>query len=484
MTSLAAVRALRRAVADLPDGISHGERPVRSEIYLPPSHHRALDPDAVVVTGMRGAGKTFWWRALQERPIRQLVSERHRRWALGQDTEVRIGFGVAPAPDAYPGKDVLSNLLRSGREPRIVWRAVAAWQFAAGDHPIRKCRDWQERVGYVAAHAESVDRLLGDRDADLERRNTHGILLFDALDRAADDWDTMARLIRGLLQIALELRSYRRLRAKVFLRSDQTEPSVVSDFPDASKILAGRSELTWPRREIYGLFWHCISAGIHDDSLDLPRDDDLTSRDTKEPAPLPISRRFIADEEAQRRKFHVLTGPWMGKDPRRGFPYTWIPNHLGDANQRVSPRPFLIALRQAAEDTDERYPNHSHALHYDSIKQGVQAASQHRVAELREDYPWVDHFLRPLSGSSVPCRFSDISSRWRRNGVFDGWPGDLGRDVVRLPPSRFEDGPRGVREDLEALGVFQRLLDGRVNIPDVFRVGYGLGRKGGVKPVR
>jgi len=35
-----------------------------------------------------------------------------------------------------------------------------------------------------------------------------------------------------------------------------------------------------------------------------------------------------------------------------------------------------------------------------------------------------------------------------------------------------------------SLGVFQPLYDGRVNIPNVFRVGCGLGRHGGVKPVR
>ena len=484
MTSLSAVRHLRQAVADLPEGISHGERPERDEIYLPPSHHRALDPDAVVVTGMRGAGKTFWWRALQEAPIRQLVSERHPRWVLGPDTEVRIGFGVAPEPDEYPGKDVFAALLHAGREPRIIWKAVAAWQFAADGHPLRQCRDWNHRIDYVASHPESVDRLLRDRDADFGGRNIYGILLFDALDRVADDWDTMARIIRGLLQITLELRSYRRLRAKVFLRSDQAETFVISDFPDASKILAARSELTWPRREIYGLFWHCISAGISSDSLELPREDDSAPMEVPELVQRPISRRFIADEEQQRRRFHEITGPWMGKDRRRGFPYTWIPNHLGDANQRVTPRPFLTALRRAAEDTDERFPDYSYALHYDSIKRGVQEASRFRVEELREDYPWVDHFLRPLSGSSVPCRFSDISGRWRREGVFERFPSDLAQDAVRLPPSRFEDGPRGVRDDLEALGVFQRLSDGRVNIPDVFRVGYGLGRKGGVKPVR
>ena len=55
---------------------------------------------------------------------------------------------------------------------------------------------------------------------------------------------------------------------------------------------------------------------------------------------------------------------------------------------------------------------------------------------------------------------------------------------MKLPPRHVEQGPDGVRTDLEALGVFLRLRDGRVNIPDVFRVGYGLGRRGGVRPIR
>ena len=55
---------------------------------------------------------------------------------------------------------------------------------------------------------------------------------------------------------------------------------------------------------------------------------------------------------------------------------------------------------------------------------------------------------------------------------------------MKLPRRRLDRGAPGVREDLESLRVFLRLRDGRVNIPDVFRVGYGLGRRGGVKPVR
>ena len=41
--------------------------PPPKHIYLPPSHLKAMDPDNILVTGMRGAGKTFWWSALQNR---------------------------------------------------------------------------------------------------------------------------------------------------------------------------------------------------------------------------------------------------------------------------------------------------------------------------------------------------------------------------------------------------------------------------------
>jgi hypothetical protein len=170
----------------------------------------------------------------------------------------------------------------------------------------------------------------------------------------------------------------------------------------------------------------------------------------------------------------------MGRDRRRGFPYTWLPNHLGDARRQVSPRSFLAALRHAAEDTaraDQEY-----ALHYESIKRGVQQASKIRVQEIQEDYPWVQKVLEPLSGISVPCSFEEIQQIWDKNKVLK----DLMSIVtagVRLPPARIDSGAQGVFEDLKDLGLVERLSDDRVNLPDVYRVGYGIGRRGGVKPV-
>ena len=74
--------------------------------------------------------------------------------------------------------------------------------------------------------------------------------------------------------------------------------------------------------------------------------------------------------------------------------------------------------------------------------------------------------------------------RWRKPGVLDRLTAEVEQNEVKLPPSRIEDGSDGVRRDLEELGVFQRMSDDRVNVPDLFRVGYGLRRKGGVKPTR
>ena len=487
-------QALRQALSDLPAGTSHGDAGLSvADVYLPRSHLKAMDPDASVVVGMRGAGKTFWWKALQDPAVRLLVGKSQlARWT--GSTEVRVGFGVSPAPDEYPSKDVLAKLLANDVDPRVVWRTVLAHHLSPDDGPLRHLPRWHERCKHGRQHPEEIDGLLHRRDAELDSRGTYLLTLFDALDQCADSWQDMYRLIRGVMQLASEMRSYRRIRVKAFLRTDQVAETVIADFPDASKVLSSSAELNWPPNELYGLLWHLLSNGSAGEDMrsfltsnDLPRHltkDDWKALELKEQTVFTVPRWLVFDESTQRNLFHDITGPWMGKDRRRGFPYTWIPSHLADTERKVSPRSFLAALRTAAVDTDERHPEHQHALHYDSIKRGVQEASKIRVGEFREDYPWVHRVLTALEGMVVPCSFEEIEQRWREQDVLAQLKGDAGRDAVKATPRQIGRGAQGVRDDLEALNIFYRLRDGRVNIPDVFRVGYGLGRRGGVKPVR
>ena len=155
---------------------------------------------------------------------------------------------------------------------------------------------------------------------------------------------------------------------------------------------------------------------------------------------------------------------------------------MADTRGRTSPRSFLAALRTAAGDTADLQTEYGYALHYESVRRGVQEASKMRIGELEEDHPWVNKALDSLKGMDVPCAFDEIASRWRRERVLERLAEDAGRDESKLPPRHLDHGADGVRRDLESLDIFHRMRDGRINIPDVFRVGYGLGRRGGVAP--
>ena len=91
--------------------------------------------------------------------------------------------------------------------------------------------------------------------------------------------------------------------------------------------------------------------------------------------------------------------------------------------------------------------------------------------------------MAPLRSLTVPCGIADIEGAWRAANVFDRLRESVQSETVKLPPAHLGSGERGVLEDLTALGLFEQIADGRMNMPDVYRVGYGMGRKGGVKPV-
>ena len=489
----------RQALIGLPDGAGYGEEPKLDQVYLPPSHLKAMDLSRSLVTGMCGAGKTFWWNALQRREVRRLIDRSSAVSALKDDTEVRAGFGgVAFRPNDYPEINIGANFIMRAhfietREPNLVWRAVLARHLALSDHPLRQVKDWVAGVGWALEHPEEINRLFYENDREYDKKDKYFLILFDVLDQCLPRyvvdqclprWGYMRWAIRGLLQLAVDMRAYRRLRVKIFLRPDQLDKSIIADFPDVSKILASRIELSWPRRELYGLLWQLLANGERGKRFRKFLGGDwrrLDSRSGQGAYQLP---RELADEEEQKSKFHQIVGPWMGPNLRRSVPYTWIPNRLSDAQGNVSPRSFLAALRAAAENTEAEHKDHRYALHYDSIKHGVREASRIRVGEIREDCPWVDRVLAPLSGMSVPLEFDEIADLWRYRRILEGLAEEEKEGGMKLPPKNLHRGADGVRIDLESLGIFQRLFDGRVNMPDVFRVGYGLGRKGGVKPVR
>lgn len=96
--------------------------------------------------------------------------------------------------------------------------------------------------------------LLEEAEQHYAQRGSAILIVFDALDRTSNEWQKVDAIVRGLLQLVLQLKRYPHLHTKVFLREDQFRRKV-TDFTDASKILATRVELTWASYDLHGLIW-------------------------------------------------------------------------------------------------------------------------------------------------------------------------------------------------------------------------------------
>ena len=100
------------------------------------------------------------------------------------------------------------------------------------------------------------------------------------------------------------------------------------------------------------------------------------------------------------------------------------------------------------------------------------------MQEMAEDYPWVPDVLSVLSGMNVPIDFDAVMAKW--DVTFPN--GAQGISTTHLPAQHVDRGWNGVSEDLQRLGLREVRKDGRIDMPDLYRVGFGLGRRGGVKP--
>jgi hypothetical protein len=480
---------IRAALARLPDVAAQEDLtpPPLSHVYAPLGHQKALSLDASLVVGMRGAGTSLWTAVLLSENHRKFVADLANSSSLGR-ADVRVGFGLDETNTHFPSAGVLAQIIAANIEPLVIWKwvvvrhALRVSGFEA-DLDRNNIDDWLAMAKWSAQNPQKLDVLLAHCDAALSESGKVLLVLFDALDRLSTDWDVVRRLLADALRLALACRSRRALRLKLFLRPDMEEDAGIWKFPDSSKLQHARVELDWRVADLYALILTYLANDQATGAAFRSRAASLTGVNWAPRADVySVPRELIRHEEEVRKIVEELAGPWMGRSKKRGFTYTWIPTHLADALGRVSPRSFLLTFKRAAEDTSDIHAGHETPLHYEGIQQGVANASAIRIGEIKEDYPWVEPLLDAARRLSVPCEPEELLQRWTSDEIAKV------RAATKLPPRRFATDPnrRGRKEllidDLVELAVVYRTEDGRLNMPDIFRVGFGIKRKGGVRP--
>lgn len=472
---------IRSAMAKFPLLGSHNPSVTinREDIYFPLSHAEALDPDRAIVIGNRGMGKSFWSNALINADLRSYIQEGRPGW-WNRRTEFSAFSGFVDPEGA--GKTIASDTLQKlskDYSPDEIWRAVVL-EHLLDFVGVAAPASIHQRVLWVHQNPEKVREIFTRADQKLSLENNKYVFIFDQLDRLSpDSHETRRKLTEGILRLALAFKSYRNLRLKVFMRPDHYLEETLFQFPDASKIRGESVDLLWTPTDLYGLFFQKLKFNSEESFKNICR----IALEIDSANPLFRHRGFAEDASIQHALFDVIAGSEMGSK-KRGRPYVWLITHLADARNQVSPRTFLRALRYSADRPNT--PIHRVIDHLD-LHEGVRRASENRVEDLKEDYPWVQPALIALQGLSVPCTPEEMIEKWRSSAEFVASINKLSKGQL---PSGLEhfgaDNSENYRLLIKAMAqigvVEQRITTGKVNIPDIFRLGANLKRRGGVTP--
>jgi len=441
--------------------------------FLPlAAHRRALQAETLVVRGGRGAGKSSLFHFLGH---------------LQKSPKLEVSLGVTLPKELtwvegysallpHPTQDVVGAF--GGRAPDALRRAFwFGWlcrclAVASGVTLPKQCAlagvDPNQTLDFAEASTRDLASLSTWLD-DLERTSERVFTVtYDGLDRIGTSSEVRSKMTSSLLATWLSLADrYRRIRPKIFVRDDLFQIAL-SAFPDASKLEARSTSLEWRAEDLYRvLIKHMAntSEGLQQWICQGQKGIPLSEEDAlgwTPPEHMPETGRG-----SQKNFADHLAGEVMGSGARKGFTYRWIPNKLQDAHGRAVPRSILALIRNAATEARKRGPqaSHSRLLHHTELTAALSATSIRRVNELKEEFPVVAR-LANLRGRTVMLdRNETVEALSKPTSTDDAYERE-GEEVLRA---------------LIELGVMSERLDHRIDVPDIYRYGFDILRKGGTK---
>lgn len=445
-------------------------------VFLPlPRHGLALRPENFVVRGDRGAGKTALFNFLNKtRDDRELLS---RLFPSSRIDHVVWVDGFSASGTKHPDSSNLESAPPSNeQEMRLFWSAHLACRLIEERHgeagTLEKLYDgWRTNRSDIKSWLAQAQNALPFLTQWLDRLDGQLLgplcITYDHLDKiAVYDPPLRQRYVEGLLALwaALGIR-YQWLRPKIFIREDIFQTSLVS-FADASKLRSRSISLDWDKEALFQvLIRHAASLqqGLREWIERGARGIELRDDPKLGPMPPALPETGLV---SQKTFIDHLAGALMGDGAKKGYTYRWIPNRLQDANVRVVPRSLLNLVAYAADHAlrTGAQAKHERLLTPADLVAGLQNTSSNRVDELQEEYKFVSR-MHHLEGRTVLIERREVERLLSRPfGGADGLGTD-GENVV---------------DELVRIGVLSVRPHNRIDVPDIYRYGFKIKRKGGV----
>ena len=468
-------RQIREAMAsfDLSPKVEPNATIETDRAFFPYGHRGVLDTKRQLVVGNRGMGKSFWTHALTNIELKTRLAKIYSQPNL-TNAEVVIGFnGSEKLNPVAPTIEEVTNASKK-YDPEVIWRTVFLRAVESiSDQPTQD-KSFSDSIRDLSSSPEIYSRKMTDIDDVLTSKRKSLLIVFDALDRLASDWPSIRKLTKGLLLRTLGLQSFRSIRAKIFMRVDQFSDSDLFQFPDSSKIKNDSVKLAWQPNELFGLMlFELLRNSSSKEALE------LLASETNSTKALPTDGEFRPEALSEQEELiRRIAGEFMGGHKKRGRVYTWVPLHLSDAANNCSPRTFLAAWKSAAEHIPAPTER---AIDHLGLIDGVRKASINRLTELNEDYPWIKTALEPLRNHLVPITKEELFSLWEKQEVVKNIIANSNSSNFLPPVGMFlEQNVNSLLQTMSSIAVMEERTNGKINVPDIFRVEAGILRKGGV----
>jgi hypothetical protein len=444
-----------------------------------PEHLRAFDPDVVLVVGPRGSGKTALYRAVIEQGLLSKLAARVPEVRLPPLDRTRWLAGY-PIGSEFPNERLLREFGKNATDELFldVWLAylVRVLKDELHDAPLGPIFGAQGGdVGAVLdafqANAKAALLALDALDQRLSREDRYVIVAYDELETLArNDADLTRLAVRGLVALwSGHSRRWKRLRGKIFLRTDLYERGATAGGADFAKLAANRAELEWSDRDLYAMLLRRLANSSED--LRKYCEAKIKIEDDKELGGFPVIRKT----EDARPLIEQMVGIYMGANERKGLTYRWMLDHIRDGRGQALPRPLVRLFELAAEVQKKSaiWPRWPRVLESHALRRALDRVSEEHVISAVAEWPWLEGLKKRLATlREVPWERREIDRHLDR-GFGDSW----GQVDIRPPAESAHE----LVEYLVEVGIFRACADGRIDVPDLFLAGLGLKRGGGVR---